>query len=224
MCGRYTLQQPDHLKSHYNLATLPSHLKPNYNTAPGQLMPVVVSRGGQPMLEMMKWGLVPVWAKDMKIGYKLINARGETIFEKPMWRKIVLQKRCLVPADGFYEWQKSTDTQSKKTPYFIHPKQAGLFSFAGLWELWHDAEGMEWKTYTIVTTEPNKEMAAIHDRMPVILTKRDETAWLDETRSSPQQVEPLIRPLADGELTMHVVSDEVNSPRNNFVDLLQPVA
>lgn len=223
MCGRYTLQQPDSLKKRYNLATLPDHLRPNYNVAPGQLMPIIVNKSGKPTVELMKWGLVPVWAKDIKIGYKLINARGETVFEKPMWRNVILQKRCLVPADGFFEWQRGSNPKDKKKPFFIHPKQAGLFSFAGMWEAWKDAEGLEWKTYTIITTEPNREMSAIHDRMPVILTKKDEAAWLDEANNSQGKVAVLIRPMADGNLDMYVVSDEVNSPRNNSPELLQPV-
>lgn len=213
----------DYLADRFHLATTPKDVQANYNTAPGQIMPVVTQdEKGKRHLEQMKWGLIPGWSKDPRIGYKLINARAESIFDKPMWRNVVLRKRALIPASGFYEWKKEERADKPhKQPFYIHPKQIELFSFAGVWEVWHDAEGMEWKTYSIITTEPNNEMASIHDRMPVILHPEDEDAWL----SLPAErgaIEPLLHPFEDGGLETYEVSDEVNSPKNNDAILMQP--
>lgn len=223
-CGRYVLKPtPKQLMEHYNLANPPKGLKPNYNVAPGQILPVVTAGKKGPGLEMMKWGLVPFWAKDPNIGYKLINARDDTVFDKPMWRSVILRKRALIPASGFYEWQKPAEPKGRKRPFYIRPKQTGLFSFAGVWDSWKDAEGLEWKTYSIVTTEPNKEMSAIHNRMPVILHPEDEAAWLDPSRNSRADIEPFLRPYEDGGLDMDEVSTEVNVVRNNDAKLILPI-
>jgi len=222
MCGRYTLhQKTKDIAKRFNVAA-PQDIHDNFNVAPGQIMPIITQTESGRQLELMKWGLVPVWAKDPKIGYKLINARAETMFEKPMWRNAIRKRRCLVPADGFYEWKKLTeDKKARKRPYYIHPKQTDLFAFAGIWESWHDAEGLEWKTYSIITTEPNKEMAKIHDRMPVILHKEDEPAWLDPGHNDDQSaIEPLLLPYHDDGLDLYEVSADVNSPRNNDEHLI----
>ena len=128
MCGRYTLhQRAQSLKEHYNVKHVPHGLKDNYNVAPGQFMPVVTLQDNRPTLDVMKWGLVPAWAKDPKIGYKLINARDDTIFTKPMWRSVILKQRCLIPVDGFYEWQKVTVAgKEQKQPFYIKPKHDDL--------------------------------------------------------------------------------------------------
>jgi putative SOS response-associated peptidase YedK len=222
MCGRYTLHQKSKdISKRFNVAA-PQDIHDNFNVAPGQIMPIVTETEAGRQLELMKWGLVPAWAKDPKIGYKLINARAETMFEKPMWRNAIRKRRCLVPADGFYEWKKLTDDKkARKQPYYIHPKQTELFAFAGIWESWHDAEGMEWKTYSIITTEPNKEMADIHDRMPVILHKEDESSWLDPSHNNDQSaIESLLHPYEDNGLDFYEVSPDVNSPRNNDKHLI----
>lgn len=222
MCGRYTLHtKAGYLKKRYNLATLPKDITANFNVAPGQTMPVIhADDDGKPRLEMMKWGLIPFWAKDPKIGYRLINARDDTIFDKPMWRNVIRKKRCLIPADGFYEWRKPKSSKEHKTPFFIHPKQVDLFSFAGVWETWKDAEDHEIRTYSIITTEPNKEMSKIHNRMPVILHKEDESSWLEPTHKEREDIEPFLRPLEDGGLETYRVSEDVNSPRNNYERLI----
>jgi putative SOS response-associated peptidase YedK len=226
MCGRYTLQtKADKLKKHYNLATISRDIRENFNVAPGQVMPVVTETDdGKPKLELMQWGLIPVWAKDPKIGYKLINARDDTIFDKPMWRNIILKKRCLVPADGFYEWRRPKSTKEFKTPFFIHPKHFELFSFAGVWESWKDASGGEHKTYSIITTEPNKEMRAVHNRMPVILGPSEETSWLKPSNATRSSIEPLLRPFEDNGLEIYEVSRDVNSTRNNDKHLVYPLS
>jgi len=216
MCGRYTLyKKVDELAERYNLASVPADIHANYNVAPGQIMPVIVEDEGGKRLELMKWGLIPFWAKDPKIGYKLINARDDTIFEKPIWRNVILKKRALIPADGFYEWQKPNDPKGRKQPYFIHPKQVDLFSFAGVWETWKDVEGLEWKSYSIITTDPNKEMSGVHNRMPVILHPEDEASWLQPSRVTRDDIEPLLRPYEDNGLEIYKVSDDVNSTKNN---------
>lgn len=226
MCGRYTLhKRADELARRYNVAQFPHELKDNYNVAPGQQMPIITNNNsGDPQLELMQWGLIPVWAKDPKIGYKLINARDDTIFEKPMWRSVILKKRCLVPADGFYEWQRQTiDSKIQKQPFYIHPKQIELFSFAGVWETWKDSDGTEHKTYSIITTEPNKEMASVHNRMPVILHPEDEPKWLEPSRVTRSSIEPLLRPFEDNGLELYRVSSDVNSPSYNNESLVYPL-
>jgi putative SOS response-associated peptidase YedK len=224
-CGRYILKaNKQELAKHYNLANPPKDIQPNYNVAPGQILPVVTAGDNGPKLEMMKWGLVPFWAKDPKIGYKLINARDDTVFTKPMWRSVILRKRALIPANGFYEWKKPPGgAKTPKQPFFIHPKQTDLFSFAGVWDSWKDAEGLEWHTYSIVTTDPNREMSSIHNRMPVILHPEDEAAWLDPANDSRAQIEPLLHPYDDAGLEMFEVSTDVNVTRNNDAKLILPV-
>jgi putative SOS response-associated peptidase YedK len=223
-CGRYTLHQtPAQLAKRYNVAKAPADIRENYNVAPGQIMPVVVEEDGKTTIELMKWGLIPSWSKDPKIGYRLINARDDTIFEKPVWRSVILKKRCLIPADGFYEWQKieeNAGAKKHKQPFYIHPKQTGIFSFAGVWESWKDAEDKEWKTYSIVTTEPNKEMRDIHNRMPVILPPEDESSWLDVSRTKREQVEPFLLPYHDNGLEVYKVTQDVNSTANNSKHLI----
>lgn len=222
MCGRYTLTKGKYLAKRFDLPKAPKDVKPNYNVAPGQTMPVITESETGRQLELMKWGLVPVWAKDPNIGYKLINARSETMFDKPMWRNVIRKKRCLIPADGFYEWQKLAGGKKvQKQPFYIHPKQLDLFAFAGVWETWKDAEGMERKTYSIITTEPNKEMAKIHNRMPVILHREDEADWLSPAHNDDQKaIDALLHPYEDGGLEMYEVSQDVNSPRNNDAHLI----
>ncbi len=226
MCGRYTLHQKRaDIAKRYNLASVPDDISENYNVAPGQYMPVVMQEpdGGR-KLELMKWGLIPAWAKDPKIGYKLINARDDTIFEKPIWRSLILKKRVLIPADGFYEWKRQSEgAKELKRPFYIHPKQLNLFSFAGVWESWKDVEGKEWKTYSIITTEPNNEMAEVHNRMPVILHPEDESKWLDSSRQDRASIEPLLRPYEDNGLEMFEVSKEVNFTGNNDGRLIAPI-
>jgi len=226
MCGRYTLQtKADKLKKRYNLATVSKDIRANFNVAPGQIMPVVhADEKGKPQLDLMKWGLVPVWAKDPKIGYKLINARDDTIFDKPMWRSVILKKRCLIPADGFYEWKRPKSTKERKIPYYIHPKQYDLFSFAGVWETWKDVEGLEHQTYSIITTEPNKEMAKVHNRMPVILHPEDEASWLEPSNKTRSDIEPLLRPFEDNGLEIFRVSTDVNFTKNNDEHLVYPLS
>ena len=223
MCGRYTLhQKAENIAKRYGVTDVSANIRENYNVAPGQLMPVITeSNTGKRELQIMKWGFMPAWAKDPNMGYKLINARDDGIFDKPMWRSVILKKRCIIPADGFYEWKKTTiGKKVEKQPFYIHPKQIELFSFAGIWETWKDVEGIEHKTYSIITTEPNCEMASVHNRMPVILHPEDEASWLDSTKVTRSSIEPLLRPFEDDGLELYEVSSDVNALRNNKQKLL----
>lgn len=209
MCGRYVVYTTDNIEDRFNVE-VKDDLAPNYNVAPGQTMPVITQDG----LELMRWGLIPRWAKDDKIGYKMINARSETVFEKATWKGLITRKKCLIPANGFYEWQKREDG---KQPYFIHPKDEELFAFAGLWETWTH-EGRDWHTYTILTTSPNKEMESIHDRMPVILHREDEAQWL--AADIPDDIQALLNPYDNNGLEMYEVSKDVNTVKINNETLI----
>lgn len=221
MCGRYTFFDFDDLVGRFDVVGFAESLRSNFNVAPAQTMPVVVEDSKSRRVEMMKWGLIPSWSKDPKIGYKLINARSESAFEKPMWRTAVNRRRCLIPANGFYEWRRSGST---KTPFLIHPKAEKLFAFAGVWEIWKDSEGLETQTYSILTTEPNKEMAKIHNRMPVILHREDEASWLSPSHDNDRSaIEALLRPYEDGGLEMFEVSSDVNAASNNYEELMYPI-
>ena len=212
MCGRYVLYDLETLNASY---PVPGEydLEPSYNVAPTQTMPVVTEDG----VQLMRWGLIPKWAKDDKIGYRLINARSETIFDKPIWKSVITKRRCLVPANGFYEWQKREDG---KQPYYIYVKDQKLFMFAGVWETWlHNNK--EWHTYSILTTVPNKEMSELHDRMPVILHAADHAQWLAADRK--EDIVPLLMPYEHGHLDMFEVSKDVNVVRTNDNRLITPL-
>lgn len=215
MCGRYALHsKPEIVALLYWLKYNPE-LKPRYNIAPTQDAPVIrLNEKGEPELVMMRWGLIPTWAKDPSIGARLINARAETVKEKPAFRVAYKKRRCLVPASGFYEWKK---VGGGKQPYFVHPKEEPLFSFAGLWEHWFDAEEKRLETFTIVTTEANGFMRNLHERMPVIVKKPDFKAWLDPVIA---QGDPWQKPYPDDIMDCYPVSLRVNSPRNDDESLL----
>lgn len=225
MCGRYTIFQNSNLGKRYkikedDLDELLSQLKDRYNAAPGQNLPVITNKSGN-HLSTMRWGLVPVWAKDEKIGYRMINARAESVFEKPTWKRPVLRQRCLVPSTGFYEWKATDDG---KQPYFIYPKDQQLFSFAGIYDTWtNKSTGEILESFSIITTSPNAEMESIHDRMPVILKPSDEARWLEPSNDQPESVADLLRPYDDNMLLMHPVTKDVGNARNDekrLIDVL----
>jgi putative SOS response-associated peptidase YedK len=217
-CGRYTLNvKVKDIKKRYNLATIPEGYRENYNVTPRQIMPVVTEDEEGRRLEFMRWGIPRFLGKDTI--KELINTKAESAFG-PFWNKTVLHQRALIPATGFYEWQKTDD---KKLPYLIHPKEIPIYSFAGIWSTWTDDKGKNWKVYSIMTTEPNKEMSAIHNRAPVMLHPEDEASWIKPSNVSRDSLEPLLLPFEDRGLEIYRVSDEVNSPRNNFPELLTPL-
>jgi len=215
MCGRYTLQQPEDLQARFNTSN-EVEIKPNYNAAPGQLMPVIL-RNSPNRIALMKWGLVPSWAKDPKIGYKMINARSEGIQDKPSFRHAIKTQRCIVPASGYYEWKMEG---KEKVPYLFRLKEEELFGFAGLYEHWHDGQGNELDTFTIITTSPNEMAAKVHDRMPVILRREDEVEWLDTNLTDSGQVVRLLGTFDKDLMESYQVSAKVGSPSNNNESLV----
>ncbi len=219
MCGRFQLSvKGRHISERFNVEVFDEFYKPNYNAAPSQKLPVITNQEpGQ--LNYYKWGLIPFWAKDPKIGYKLINTRAETIMEKPSFKSAFSKRRCLIPANGFYEWKKGKDNE--KTPYHIFLKSDEIFAMAGIWETWKDGEGKPVHTFSIITTEPNALMEKIHNRMPVILPREIEKAWLKE--DDPAALKSMLRPFEANLMDCYPVSSRVNSPANNDEKLLAPL-
>lgn len=224
MCGRYSLYTDlTVLIERFEIDEVKfseEEYSANYNIAPSHQVAAVVNDGTKNRLGMLRWGLIPPWAKDEKIGYKMINARAETASEKPSFRQAFKKKRCLVIADSFYEWQKSTE---RKIPMRIRLKSEEPFAFAALWESWKSPDGRQVNTCSILTTKPNKLMATIHDRMPVILSKEDEKVWLDPEVQDPAQLEALLKPFDATQMEAYEVSDKVNSPKNNGPELLEEI-
>jgi putative SOS response-associated peptidase YedK len=179
----------------------------------------VIVNDSKKHVEMMQWGLVPFWAKDEKSGYKMINARAETLPVKPSFRKALSLQRCIIPAGGFFEWKH---VDKEKIPYYIFLKNQSVFGFAGLYDVWHDKQGRELKTYTIITTEPNALVEPIHNRMPVILEKQNEYEWLNPDETEPARLVKLLHPYPAWEMEAYPVSRLVNSPANDTKEVIEP--
>ena len=221
MCGRFTFTlDPDELQEAYDLSTAPpKDLVPRYNIAPTQLV-AVIANANQRKIELFKWGLIPGWAADPKIGNRMINARAETLAEKPSFRAALKKRRCLVLADGFYEWKK--DGKSK-TPMYIQLKGGKPFAFAGLWEVWRSSDKKETiKSCTIITTEPNALMGNIHDRMPVILPPKAYDLWLSPDEVPSDQVLRLLKPFPTSQMKAIEVSTLVNNPAFDSPECIVP--
>ncbi|KAA0225161.1 SOS response-associated peptidase [candidate division KSB1 bacterium] len=219
MCGRYTnTAKLDAMQLRFDFDTDETDFVPRYNIAPTQYAPVLIlDDSGNKRLEMMRWGLIPHWAKDASIGNRMINARSETIHEKPVFKSPFQKKRCLVLADGFYEWQKTGKT---KQPLRLTLKNRQLFGMAGLWSRWKDANGKEIKTFTIITTAPNALMKKIHDRMPVIIPPDLEDAWLQG--EDLDKLQGMLVAYPAKEMAAYEVSTIVNSPKNDIADCIKP--
>jgi putative SOS response-associated peptidase YedK len=216
MCGRYTLTKPlKTIISHLEAKSFKGEYLERYNIAPTQSMPVVVAHDGNRELEIMRWGLIPSWSKDPKTQSLLINARAETIQEKPSFRSSFKKRRCLVPADGFYEWTKR---DSGKVPYWIHMTDEGLFAFAGIWSEWGKGED-SLRSFSIITTEANSKLKSLHDRMPVIIGPENYAAWLDSAQKDPAS---LLNAYPSEQMAYHEVSLRVNSPKNDDPECLAP--
>lgn len=215
MCGRYTLSQPaEAIASVFQLDEVKS--EPRYNIAPSQLVPTLYQTESHArQFQMLRWGLIPAWAKDPAIGNKLINARSETVAEKPSFRSAFRHRRCLIIADGFYEWRRQ---EGKKQPFYFR-LQDGLFAFAGLWEHWQDPDGEVIDSCTILTTQANEILQPIHDRMPVILNPKDYDLWLDPMQK-PEQLQQLLQPYSSTAMTCYPVSTKVNKPTNDTPELI----
>ncbi len=214
MCGRYALtSSPAVIAERFSLAWAPD-VQPHYNIAPGQTIPVVRHAEQGRELSFLKWGLVPSWAKEASIGMKLINARGETLAEKPAFRSAFRRRRCLIPADAFYEWKP---VAGRKQPYCIRLRDDGPFGMAGLWEHWNAPDGQVVESCTIVTVEANALIARIHDRMPLIVAPADYDAWL---AAESQELPPAIAPQA---MRTYPVSPLVSNARNDVSACLEPI-
>ncbi|MBI2485800.1 MAG: SOS response-associated peptidase [Deltaproteobacteria bacterium] len=221
MCGRFTLStDKDDLQSRYGFVDPSSvMLKPRYNIAPSQYSPTVIVNQDQRELVMMRWGFVPSWAKDIKVGYKMINAKAETLTEKNSFKKSFREKRCLILADGFYEWEKSD--KKYKIPHRIVLKTHQPFAFAGLWDVWKTPEEDKLISFTIITTKANTMMEPIHDRMPVILHEKDEAKWLDPQLKDTDKLAKLLIPYPPELMGAYQVSKIVNSPKNDSPDCIR---
>jgi putative SOS response-associated peptidase YedK len=220
MCGRFTLRAaPQELAQEFDLFDWPE-LTARYNIAPTQAVPVVrlSADGKQREAVLMRWGLIPSWATDPKIGNRMINARADSVAVKPAFRAAFKRRRCLVPADGFFEWQKGA---TPKKPFHIHLASGRPFAMAGLWEQWgHDSDSLQ--SFTIITTDANDQLKALHDRMPVILEKKDYDAWLNPGDSGPQAMS-LLKPFTAEPLELTTVDTWVNSPQHDDPRCVTPI-
>ena len=224
MCGRFTLTSPaETVAELFELDAVPS-LTPRYNIAPTQSVAVVRAapdRRAPRRLSELHWGLIPSWAKDPSIGSRMINARAETVAEKPSFRSAFRRRRCLIVADGFYEWQK---LGTRKQPHYIHMTGKKPFGFAGLWEHWEDPDGASIDSCTIITTEPNEMMAEIHNRMPVILRPSDYGLWLDPDVQTPERAQALLQAYPASEMSAYAISTYVNQPSNDTPACTEPLS
>ena len=246
MCGRYAASRnPDDLVEEFEVdrVEVPQRLEPDFNVAPTKDVYAVLTRRARDLpddapperqLRVLRWGLVPSWAKDPSIGSRLINARMETVAEKPAFRKAFAKRRCLLPADGYYEWyvpqQGGPAKQPAKQPMYIHPKDGGVLAMAGLYEFWRvpdappDDPGAWYATCAILTTEAEDALGRIHDRMPLLVERARYAQWLDPEVDDPDLLRGLLVPAAPGRLDAYPVSTLVNNHRNNGPELLEPVA
>lgn len=217
MCGRYQLSVKEKdITIRFNVDVYEKLYRPSYNCAPSQKLPVITNTEPE-KLNVFRWGLIPFWAKDIRIGNKMINAKAETIASKPSFKNPFKRKRCLVISNGFYEWKKEKD---EKIPYRIFLKDERLFSFAGIWDTWKDAEEREINSFSIITCPPNKLMEKIHNRMPVILDETTEPLWLSE--NDPGKLYELLKPFPDEKMEAYPISNLVNSPLNNTEEIIVP--
>jgi putative SOS response-associated peptidase YedK len=221
MCGRYTLSARRLHRLEERLHTTFADLTPRYNIAPSQEVPVIRKAEDGYALVMARWGLIPSWAKDPKTGYRMINARAETVAEKPAFRSAFRHRRCLIPADGMYEWRQ---TNGHKTPYYICMQDRQPFAFAGLWEHWQGGSDEAIESCSIIVTEANTLIQPIHDRMPVILSPEDYRLWLDPTITKAEPLQALLRPYPAEAMEAYPVSARVNSPKNDAPDLLNSLS
>jgi putative SOS response-associated peptidase YedK len=222
MCGRFALYtDPMALAKQFQTANTVD-LQPSYNVAPSQTIPVIRSENNQRQFALAKWGLIPSWAKDIKIGYNTINARAETVAEKPAFRSAFKYRRCLIPADGYYEWQELAGSKTKQ-PWYICLKRKQPMALAGLWEHWQGADGSKIESCTVIVTSGNELMINIHDRMPVILREEHWDTWLDTANTDKQSMQNLLTQYPHEEMTAWRVGAEVNSPKNNNQNCIKPL-
>ncbi len=222
MCGRFSLGATIRVGQLFDLPNWPD-TPPRYNIAPSQDVPAVIQNRetGAREYRPFRWGLIPSWAKDPAIGNRMINARSETAATKPAFRKPLRERRCLILADGFYEWKREG---SRKQPYYIKLRDGEPFAFAGLWDHWTPADGDPLETCTILTTAPNAVLEPIHDRMPVILPPDAYAVWLDPAVRDVERAQANLTPLPADAMVAYTVSTRVNSPAHDLPDLVEPLA
>jgi putative SOS response-associated peptidase YedK len=219
MCGRFALFASGEVAQRFGLAEAPL-LDARYNVSPTQAVAAVRSTDEERALSRLRWGLIPSWASDPAIGNKLLNARAETVAEKPSFRSAFKKRRCLIPASGFYEWKKEGRA---KQPFFIRPRDEGLFVFAGLWECWHSPSDAAVETCTILTTAANELMQPLHERIPVIVSPDADELWLDPN-ASPDVLRSLLVPYPDAKMETFAVNDWVSNSRHEGKRCLEPVS
>jgi len=217
VCGRYSIfTATDTLKIRFNVARAEA-LQPTYNAAPTQNLPVILN--SEPTtIKLCRWGLIPSWAKEERIGNRMINARAETLLQKPSFRTPFKKQRCLVLTDGFYEWEK---TSAGKIPHRVSMRDNKPFAFAGIWEVWKTPDGEDVQSFSIITTEPNDLMRPLHNRMPVIMKQANEENWLQEIDVS--EAQKMLEPYPFEDLEAYPISTLVNSPKNNSEDIIKPL-
>lgn len=212
MCGRFVRKcSLDEIKDEFDIFEIQWAWEPSYNIAPGQNVAGIID-DKKTILTTFRWGLIPWWAKEESIGYKMINARAETLAEKRSFSKAFKTQRCLIVADGFYEWRK---VNTKKFPMYIHLRSGKPFGFGGLYDTWRSPDGKTVISCTIITTEPNDVVQPLHNRMPVIIPREDRSLWLDRTVQEPDELMPLLKPYDSAEMEAYDVSMQVNSPKVN---------
>ena len=224
MCGRFSNKaKSKDIEKEFKVGRKNANLfQPRYNIAPSQMIDVVFEPEGERILSHLKWGLVPHWAKESDIGNRMINARAETLSEKPSFREAFKSRRCIIPASGFYEWQKKGT--GAKQPYYFYLKEKEVFGFAGLWEEWLDKQtGELLETCTIITTEANDVLKPVHERMPVILRSDSYDEWLDVKEKNTEKLQKFLVPYATDEMDSHVVSKSVNIPDIDSAELIEPL-
>ena len=222
MCGRFTLTvEPEDLEQAFPEFTFPTKYAARYNIAPSQPI-LALPNDGTNKADFFVWGLIPSWAKDPSIGSRMINARAETLSEKPAFRSAYKYHRCLIFANGFYEWQAQPGMKNK-IPHYIRLKSGAPFAFAGLWENWQSPDGSDIRSATIITTNSNEMMVKIHNRMPVILPSNAYTQWLDIAPQQPTRLQELLVPYAAGNMEVYPVSPLVNSPSNECAECIDPL-
>ncbi len=223
MCGRYRLSRRKQIVEEYFESQSESEEEEwglRYNIAPTQPVPTVRQSGASRVLSMMRWGLVPSWATDIKIGNQLINGRSESVLEKPAFRDSFRTRRCLIPADGFYEWKKYG---KQRQPFHFGMKDGGLFGFAGLWERWKSPNGQVLESCSILTTTANQVLEGVHDRMPVILPRRLYQIWLTASATETERLAELLVPFDAGAMVRYPVSSLVNKPQNDVPECAREV-
>ncbi|MBD8136765.1 SOS response-associated peptidase [Bacillus sp. CFBP 13597] len=222
MCGRFTLfTDIEEIKERFDIqGSFDEEYQFSYNIAPSQSVLSVINDGVRNRLGFLRWGLIPIWAKDEKAGYKMINARAETIAEKASFRNAYRKKRCMIIADSFYEWKK---TPERKIPMRIKLKNHAPFGMAGLWESWKSPEGISIYSCSVITTVPNELMTSIHDRMPVILKPEDEKDWLNPSINDPAYLQQYLKSFDSEQMEAFEVSTDVNSTKNNSPNLIQQI-